>query len=375
MILRKTWNIFEYSISQPIQDEQERSKNGCLLCNRHLDQLILCSIYLACKLCAIELQFNDIIRVYRGLFNNSNSSVYRDVLICDTKHTRSDLVQFYNQLFAKQLKSYALLLNKHDKMNKKLVDSNDLLCLSPVPKLQVATSLNTHFTPLKLAFNKSLSIESPDKSNSNSAAQTPSCHTNITIQNFIQPFQQQRNKLKFSFSDANPNKSLEVINEMIKKNEIKIKPQPAAPNHKQRLFTDLSFSNQTNSSVNSLGRQQLGLPVSAPTGNETDETDGVCTEQVTKQPGLLNMQSQNKQQPSKVSNGSLITFKRPSSSFLSTVVGTRLGYMSNNNSNLVTMVIGSGNGLSTASPPSATTPNPSSNFVRKLQNIQSERLN
>ncbi len=368
-ILKKTWNIFEYSISQPIMDEKERIKNSCLLCNRHLDQLILCSIYLACKLCSIELQFNEIIRVYRGLFDNSNSSVYRDVLICDTNQTRSDLVEFYNQLFAKQLKSYALLLNKQEKISKKLVDSNDSLCLSPVPKLQVASSLNTHFTPLKLAFNQGLSNESTDKSN----AQT---HTNITIQNFIQPFQQQRNKLRFSFSDLNPNKSLEVINEMIKKNEIRIKPQPAAPNHKQRLFTDLSFSNQANSSVNSLSRQQVSVPVSTPSNvNETDETDGVCTEQTSKQPGLLNVQSQNKQQATKVTNGNLVTFKRPNSNFLSTVVGTRLGYMSNSNSNLVTMVIGSGNGLNTAPPSSNTTPIQSSNFVRKLQNIQSERLN
>lgn len=80
----------------------------------------------------------------------------------------------------------------------------------------------------------------------------------------------------------------------------------------------------------------------------------------------------------------ITSFTRPTTNFLSTVVGSRLGYMSKNSSNLVTMVInnnGTGKTSSTVSQtinttaPSASNLPLGSNFSRKLQNIQSERLN
>lgn len=87
------------------------------------------------------------------------------------------------------------------------------------------------------------------------------------------------------------------------------------------------------------------------------------------------------------------SFPRPSptTSFLSTVVGTKLGFTSRNSPNLVTMVISNNN---KDSPKSTTPNNPTEStsvsttttpttgsaqlgysFTRKLQNIQNERLN
>lgn len=57
-------------------------------------------------------------------------------------------------------------------------------------------------------------------------------------QSFLQPFQNQRNKLKFAFNDLNPTRSLKSINEMIKRNEVRLKPSTSSIN-KTRLFQDV----------------------------------------------------------------------------------------------------------------------------------------
>jgi hypothetical protein len=133
IMLKKIWNIFEYSIcveldalnhvetKQSTLDEKEE-KN--LMLDRHLDQIIMCSIYGACKASGLPIKFQDIMKHYRLLNNcpntieaNSLSQIYRSIRI-DSANNRSDLIEFYNRVYLKKLKHYIGQLNQKVKLIK-----------------------------------------------------------------------------------------------------------------------------------------------------------------------------------------------------------------------------------------------------------------
>ncbi|XP_076278999.1 retinoblastoma-like protein 1 isoform X2 [Lasioglossum baleicum] len=154
---RKIWTIFEYSI----KDRTELMKD------RHLDQILMCAIYVICKLAKLEKNsFTEIMRCYR-LQPQAVSHIYRSVLIAKTstnqlqpnneesgskdvsdkeanvapptpsnmagtsqsfgEETRGDLIKFYNTVYVPQVKEVAnkLGLARGSVMN---------LSLSPLPK-------------------------------------------------------------------------------------------------------------------------------------------------------------------------------------------------------------------------------------------------
>ena len=315
-ILKKIWSIFEYSICI----------NQQLMQNRHLDQVLLCSVYITCRLYSFTIQFNDIINAYRLLYP-LKSSIFRNVLIDSTKH--SDLISFYNEIFIKVIKPFLSdsiqtpqLLLTDTNSNKKLIMASPAFLSPVVPKMQPnSNNAITQFSSFKIVDNLPLFV-SPIKQ-----TQT-SCQT----------FQQHRNKLQFSFKDLNPIKSLRSINEMIKKNEVKIKP------NNKRLFNDISIVSLSNSNTAQPQTSAVTQLNSLKNIKIEDETDG-----------KLMKQNMNK-------------------NYLSSVVGSRLGFTS-------TMVINSSSSGSTTSSsfPNTTSVVTSSivgtNFARKLQNIQTERLN
>ncbi|XP_076162240.1 retinoblastoma-like protein 1 isoform X3 [Ptiloglossa arizonensis] len=154
---KKIWTIFEYSI-------KERTD---LMKDRHLDQILMCAIYVICKLAKVEKNtFTEIMRCYR-LQPQAESHIYRSVLIVKTpfnesqmnneesgpkdtsdketkvapptptnmagtsqnfgEETRGDLIKFYNTVYVPQVKEVAnkLGLSRGSVMN---------LSLSPLPK-------------------------------------------------------------------------------------------------------------------------------------------------------------------------------------------------------------------------------------------------
>lgn len=75
---KKIWTIFEYSIKE---------RTG-LMKDRHLDQILMCAIYVICKLVKMEKNsFTEIMRCYR-LQPQAVSHIYRSVLI--GKNSASD---------------------------------------------------------------------------------------------------------------------------------------------------------------------------------------------------------------------------------------------------------------------------------------------
>ncbi|XP_054002430.1 retinoblastoma-like protein 1 isoform X3 [Hylaeus anthracinus] len=159
---KKIWTIFEYSI-------KERTE---LMKDRHLDQILMCAIYVICKLAKVEKNtFTEIMRCYR-LQPQAESHIYRSVLIVKTpmnesqmsneepgqndadreanvapptptnmagtsqnfgEETRGDLIKFYNTVYVPQVKEVAnkLGLSRGSVMN---------LSLSPLPKGKPLTS-------------------------------------------------------------------------------------------------------------------------------------------------------------------------------------------------------------------------------------------
>ncbi|XP_039311748.1 retinoblastoma-like protein 1 isoform X3 [Solenopsis invicta] len=153
---KKIWTIFEYSI-----------KERKLMKDRHLDQILMCAIYVICKLVRMERNsFTEIMRCYR-LQPQAESHIYRSVLIKKVSNDedpgtsgnersednnmlgenitpptptnmtgtsqnfngeiRDDLIKFYNKVYVPQVKEFA---NKFGSTRGSVMN----LSLSPLPK-------------------------------------------------------------------------------------------------------------------------------------------------------------------------------------------------------------------------------------------------
>ncbi|XP_059160736.1 retinoblastoma-like protein 2 isoform X2 [Physella acuta] len=184
-LLKKIWTCFEYAMVNHVH----------LMCDRHLDQLIMCSMYLIAKVTEKPLTFQNIMKCYR-LQPQAHSHVYRSVLLTtrhrhgsgssdssksnegsgtsspvnvdkdrDKKHPsvrssstlphsshpptptrfvggsvddveeeRGDLIKFYNLVYLKKIRNFAL------KFAEKNNDASDLPKLSPLPAVRCLTS-------------------------------------------------------------------------------------------------------------------------------------------------------------------------------------------------------------------------------------------
>jgi len=72
---RKIWTCFEYSVVNHTE----------LLQDRHLDQILMCAVYVMCRVLntaeqPTSTQFTDILKVYRNQ-PQAESSIYRNVLL------------------------------------------------------------------------------------------------------------------------------------------------------------------------------------------------------------------------------------------------------------------------------------------------------
>uniref|UniRef100_A0A8D3CUI5 Retinoblastoma-like protein 1 n=1 Tax=Scophthalmus maximus TaxID=52904 RepID=A0A8D3CUI5_SCOMX len=116
----KIWTCFEHALVHCTD----------LMKDRHLDQLLLCSIYIISKITKETHTFQDIMKCYRSQ-PQASSHVYRSVLLrhgdarepvadenmevsgeADSNQPgdeeRGDLIQFYNAVFVLKMKSFAL---------------------------------------------------------------------------------------------------------------------------------------------------------------------------------------------------------------------------------------------------------------------------
>lgn len=80
---RKIWTIFECSIM----------KRTHLMKDRHLDQILVCAVYVICKLCRTEKNtFAEIVEFYRKQ-PQAASHIYRSVLISKIQNDSESALQ------------------------------------------------------------------------------------------------------------------------------------------------------------------------------------------------------------------------------------------------------------------------------------------
>ncbi|XP_045502075.1 retinoblastoma-like protein 1 isoform X1 [Colias croceus] len=102
---RKIWTCLEYSIVHQTQ----------LMKDRHLDQILMCAVYVICKVSnsasnQVERTFADIMRCYRQR-PLADNHVYRSVLINQGEEgspERGDLINFYNRVYVQCMQNFAL---------------------------------------------------------------------------------------------------------------------------------------------------------------------------------------------------------------------------------------------------------------------------
>uniref|UniRef100_A0A3Q2CBU5 Retinoblastoma-like 1 (p107) n=1 Tax=Cyprinodon variegatus TaxID=28743 RepID=A0A3Q2CBU5_CYPVA len=132
----KIWTCFEHALVHCTD----------LMKDRHLDQLLLCCIYIISKITKETHTFQDIMKCYRSQ-PQASSHVYRSVLLRRTpreqpadenmevdsaseeEEERGDLIQFYNTVFVLKMKSFALRYVAND-------NRADAPPLSPFPSVR-----------------------------------------------------------------------------------------------------------------------------------------------------------------------------------------------------------------------------------------------
>ncbi|XP_030569710.1 retinoblastoma family protein [Drosophila novamexicana] len=96
----KIWTIFEHSITHKTH----------LMQDRHLDQIIMCAIYIYIRVTKMEeTKFSDIMRAYRNQPQAVNS-VYREVLISvnDGERKYKDIIHFYNYTYVPEMTKFCI---------------------------------------------------------------------------------------------------------------------------------------------------------------------------------------------------------------------------------------------------------------------------
>nr|XP_056712832.1 retinoblastoma-associated protein [Euleptes europaea] len=149
-LIQLIWTLFHHTL----QNEYELMKD------RHLDQIMMCSMYGICKVKNIDLTFKTIVTAYKEL-PNTNQETFKCVLIREGQY--DSIIVFYNLVFMQRLKTNILQYA-----------SNRPPTLSPIPHipqspyksnspLRVPAGNNIYISPLKSPSKFSERLLSPNK--------------------------------------------------------------------------------------------------------------------------------------------------------------------------------------------------------------------
>ncbi|NXA14357.1 RB protein, partial [Sapayoa aenigma] len=145
------WTLFQHTL----QNEYE------LMRDRHLDQIMMCSMYGICKVKNVDLRFKIIVSAYKELCN-TNQETFKRVLIREEQY--DSIIVFYNLVFMQKLKTNILQYA-----------SNRPPALSPIPHVpcspyqfsnsprRVPAGNNIYISPLKSPYKFSDGFQSPTK--------------------------------------------------------------------------------------------------------------------------------------------------------------------------------------------------------------------
>ncbi|XP_071949490.1 retinoblastoma-associated protein-like [Antedon mediterranea] len=205
-LLQRIWTCFDHCIiHKPL-----------LLKDRHLDQIMMCSVYAICKVVEQEKKFKSIVAVYR-IQPHSSQMVYKHVLIENGEH--DSIISFYNRVFMPSLKTFVLQFQPSRQSTPNL---------SPVPSRNKPTTLSPHHVyvvPGKTNLYISPMKDSPFKS------PLPVNHLQMTP----------RSMLLYNFGESGPEgtEKLRHINDVIQGHR---RDKQVSKSHKQLKFEDMDAS-------------------------------------------------------------------------------------------------------------------------------------
>jgi len=96
-VVEQVWNIIKYVLAS----------ETTLLIDRHIDQLILSTVYGVCKILHEPYKFQEIITKYQELpFFDKNDFTENIHQVYINENERADLIKFYNNVYIPQMKTY-----------------------------------------------------------------------------------------------------------------------------------------------------------------------------------------------------------------------------------------------------------------------------
>eukprot|EP01094_Clydonella_sp_ATCC50884_P022560 TRINITY_DN5224_c0_g1_i3.p1 TRINITY_DN5224_c0_g1~~TRINITY_DN5224_c0_g1_i3.p1 ORF type:complete len:908 (+),score=205.50 TRINITY_DN5224_c0_g1_i3:682-3405(+) len=120
-----------------------------MLKNRHLDQIMMCTLYGICRANRHVMTFQNIIDCYRRQ-PQATGSTWRDVMI--SEEVRGDIIQFYNRVFIRELESYLLKFKADGTSQSETADDDVSIPVSPLKipasPIQVDPRHNLYMSPL-----------------------------------------------------------------------------------------------------------------------------------------------------------------------------------------------------------------------------------
>ncbi|OAF70168.1 Retinoblastoma-related protein 1 [Intoshia linei] len=220
---QKIWTTIEYSLTSGI----------ILMSNRHIDVLVMCGIYVVCKISKTHVQtFQNIMKYYR-LQPQAQSHVYRKVFILTNKITdensddkrrvtRSkkpdktekntisndeydDLIAFYNKVYVVQMKSFVSKFADYLKS-----DTNPDIHES---RASAGPIRSPGSSPIPIQ--KKIPISPRRISQAHRVYVSPHKSRKSELDNFLRNIAPSNKKIVYCF-DKSPVKDLKAINEMVK---------------------------------------------------------------------------------------------------------------------------------------------------------------
>ncbi|KAM4699029.1 retinoblastoma-associated protein [Discoglossus pictus] len=217
------WTLFQHTL----QHEYE------LMRDRHLDQIMMCSMYGICKAKNVDLRFKAIVTAYKELAH-TNQETFKHVLIREGQH--DSIIVFYNLVFMQKLKSNILQYA-----------SPRPPTLSPIPQiprspyrfanspLRVPGGNNIYVSPLKTSYKTSEGLLSPTK-------MTP------------------RSRILVSIGESfGPSEKFQKINQMVSSSEkpLKRSADGTAPKPLKKLRFDMDGQDEADGSKHGSGESKF----------------------------------------------------------------------------------------------------------------------
>jgi len=117
-----------------------------MLRNRHIDQMIMCSIYGISRVLSLGVTFRQIIDQYRSQ-PQANLKIFREIPLDNSDGSKVDIIIFYNNIFIPSMESFLLQFQQQQQNDYNAADLSDKKSPQKVTK---HNNTNLYLSPMRL---------------------------------------------------------------------------------------------------------------------------------------------------------------------------------------------------------------------------------